>query len=514
MKRARVPLLCAALAAIACEPARVAETPAPAAVAIDTKRDGPHAAVRRPTTPDAPFRSSAPPEAGPLVFTPPSPHTTTLANGMRVLVVEREVPHAVSCRLVLRGGPAGLANISGATAQAAASSLIYGTSDHAKDDLFDLLRDHLATLTNAFDDDRLTIEVRTVADHFDPVLEILADLAQRATFPADSVERMRLRALGEARHDADDPARAAWRVVPAVVYGASHPYGRGWRARADDLAAMKRDDVVRAYERMFDPADAVLVVAGDVRWDKLFGRVEQLFGAWRSHPGRRPIAAIPPPAPTTKARITIIDRKGSPHAYVVFAGATTPRDARDYPAVVLLNQLWGGMASGELYHSLREKIGATHSVSSGVSPARGASLMHWEASIDAEKLAPTLGEIDRRLRTLREHGPSADDLASAKARFVGGVPASFESTRGITGVFTFVAAYGLPLDEWATWQARLESVNADDVRAAAAAYTDGDRTKVVVGGDFESLRGQLVSLGWGPIDVRDANGALVRTVSP
>jgi hypothetical protein len=53
-------------------------------------------------------------------------------------------------------------------------------------------------------------------------------------------------------------------------------------------------------------------------------------------------------------------------------------------------------------------------------------------------------------------------------------------------------------------------VTADAVKSAAARYLDADHMRTVIVGDWAKLRGSLVALGWGPIEVRNAAGALQR----
>jgi hypothetical protein len=48
------------------------------------------------------------------------------------------------------------------------------------------------------------------------------------------------------------------------------------------------------------------------------------------------------------------------------------------------------------------------------------------------------------------------------------------------------------------------------VRAAAAKYFLREHMRVVVVGDLAALREPLTKLGWGPVEVRDPNGQVVR----
>jgi predicted Zn-dependent peptidase len=119
--------------------------------------------------------------------------------------------------------------------------------------------------------------------------------------------------------------------------------------------------------------------------------------------------------------------------------------------------------------------------------------------------------FERRVRQLGEQGPAADELAAAKRSLTSSLPHRLETVQGVVGEFVEMAAYQLPIDDLATLPARVEALGADDVRAAVPAP---GAMKAVVVGDVAALRGPLLALGWGPIEVHDDDGNLVRKIAP
>jgi hypothetical protein len=56
---------------------------------------------------------------------------------------------------------------------------------------------------------------------------------------------------------------------------------------------------------------------------------------------------------------------------------------------------------------------------------------------------------------------------------------------------------------------RLTQVTRDAVKAAAAKYLDADRVRIVVVGDGAALKEPLAALGWGAVEQRGPDGAVV-----
>jgi zinc protease len=81
----------------------------------------------------------------------------------------------------------------------------------------------------------------------------------------------------------DNPAARLSEALHAVVFTAS-PYRRpivGWMS---DLDAMTPDDARAFYKRWHTPANAAVVVAGDVEPDAVYALAQKMYGGIESHP--------------------------------------------------------------------------------------------------------------------------------------------------------------------------------------------------------------------------------------
>jgi hypothetical protein len=116
------------------------------------------------------------------------------------------------------------------------------------------------------------------------------------------------------------------------------------------------------------------------------------------------------------------------------------------------------------------------------------------------------------VRELRARDAEPAELAIARVAARRSLPVWMETTTAIARSFTEVIEtrdLRAAADYFPRLAARIESVPWAEVRAA---LPDPRAVKVVVVGDLASLTAPLVSLGWGPIDVHDADGRLVRTI--
>jgi zinc protease len=65
-----------------------------------------------------------------------------------------------------------------------------------------------------------------------------------------------------------------------------------------------------------------------------------------------------------------------------------------------------------------------------------------------------------------KEGPSAEELAAAKANLTGSFPLRLDSNKKILDNVTMIAFYGMPLDYLDHYQEKVQAVTVDDVKQA------------------------------------------------
>jgi len=255
------------------------------------------------------------------------------------------------------------------------------------------------------------------------------------------------------------------------------------------------------------PARAQIAVAGDTSVAEIVPKLEAAFGAWRGTSA--PTRAIPPPI-ETGARVVLVDVPRTTQPRVTLAEPGIAYSARDRNAVVVMNEILGGAYSSRIFRNLRETHAWTYGAFSTFALRRGPGPFSAGGSFDAAHVGDAIRELLREVNAIRDADVSADELASAKRHLASSQLSRFETASDVTRALAAIAIHELPLDEWSTFAARIDAITVDDVRRAANAHLHPDRMKIIVTGDRQKLEPELASLGLGPIEVRDADGAVVR----
>jgi zinc protease len=487
------PFLCCGLAACA------AAGPRPGVVALPVLAWAPGDDAFR-AQPPAPF-----PEAA---FQPPALDVSTLANGMKLIVVERHAVQLVDAELVLVGGSASLPDETPAALALMAHCSSNGTKTFTEPQLFSEMNTHLLEVIPHVGDSWSGVSMRAPSRWFERGLQIIHALALEPTFPPAAFETARRQALGFTAFDSDNVDLIARRNLYAALYGLSHPYTRALASRKADLGRVTRDDLVRIWREMVDPSVATLVVAGDVDPREVRRLVEAQFGSWRHDPRFPPRAAVPAAAPGGP-RLVVVDRPGARQARVLYGAVSPAAGSPSHPTDLLVRALIGGMRSSALATELRDELGAAWHEGVDFADRPNVGLDWWYGNVAPDRTAAVLTTLDRRLGELRAQGPAPNELAAAKEAVIRSFPRRYETVKQLVGTVAHAAAFNLPLDDASRVIAGVGAVSSEEVRAAVP---DPGAVKVVVVGDLAVLKDSLLGLGWGPIEVRDADGRLLRTL--
>lgn len=481
--------------------------PPPAAPPPPTSAAPPRAAAAEAPklTPDAPFRQKAPGAAGEVRFAAPKIAETKLKNGLRVLVVERHDLPIVSARLVVTAGAGDAPDARPGALSFLGAMLEQGTKKRSaleiSDDFDAIGANHSAWM----DWDSGGVGVRVLADRLDAALELMADVALAPTFPEAEIERLRARRITAIQAEKSSPGAIAQNAVAAAVFGRAHPYGHSLSGEEADARRLGRAEIVRAYDRVFSPKGAALVVAGDVTTATLLPKLEATFGAWK-----RTDAAVrrPPKAPTkpaTDKRVVFVDRPGA-QSQIQLVRVGVPHSIEDRDAFIVANAILGGTFSSRVNMNLREKHAYTYGARSSFAMRHGAGPFSVGAAVFADKTGPAIKEVLEELEGLRRDGPTEDELAHAKESIRLAMPARFETVSDVTAAVSDLVTYDLPLDDYEKRPARVDAVTAADVKRVAAGYFAPGSMTVVVVGDRSIVLPQLAELGLGAVDERDAYG--------
>jgi zinc protease len=205
-------------------------------------------------------------------------YTTTLKNGLRVVVVEDHAAPVVQTAMWYHFGS--LDETPGKTGLAHATEhmMFRGTNDMTAGGLDDIVARLGAQMNGETTYDYTQFYFTMPADKVEVGLAIEADRMQHAAMRQADWNVERGAVLNELEGDESSPFFVLLQKVRAAAYP-GQPNGRTPTGYITDVEHATAADIAKYYHEWYAPNNATLVVAGDVSHDAIFEKAEHYFGA-------------------------------------------------------------------------------------------------------------------------------------------------------------------------------------------------------------------------------------------
>jgi zinc protease len=445
----------------------------------------------------------------------PAVQEARLANGLRVMLLERHSAPLVRAVLAADAGSA-----SDTAAAAGVASLALGLMDDgtasaagkrdafAIEDRLDSLGASISTETAL---DLSFVRLDALAATFGDALDVFADVVRNPSFPTDLVELEKKRRLAQITQEKAQPVGAALRLAPPLIYGEGHPYAKPFSGNgtADAVGAVGREQLVAWHRTWLQPGSSTLIVTGDVKLADLLPRLEKAFGSWPA--GKAPakdLAQVPSRAAVGK--VYLIDKKEAPQSVIVAAHLTVPGGQADDLAIEVAMRNFGGMATSRLNRNLRLDKHWSYGTSGQVIDARGPRPMVVLAPVQTDKTKEAILEVKKELADIAGARPiRGEEFDNLLRGTVSRLPGRFETLEALEGAAIDLVHLGYPETYFAEYAAKARALTDGDLaKAAGRAVKPGDVTWIVIG-DLSKVEAGIRELNLGPIVRLDADGKVL-----
>jgi zinc protease len=412
----------------------------------------------------------------PLPAAQPWAETFTLNNGMQVVVIPDHrapvVTHMVWYRVGSADEPQGKAGI----AHFLEHLMFKGTTKYPPGAFNRIIRQNGGE-DNAFTSKDYTAYFQRIAkERLGLVMDLEADRMQNLVLKDENV-LPELKVVEEERRERtdNDPSSLLAEQIDAILYLA-HPYRKpviGWMSEVNKLT---REDAITFYRAHYTPANAILVVAGDVTPDEVKKLADEHYGKLKNTFDVTARTRTEEPEPLAPRRVTLTDaRAASPivqRAYLTVSYATAAKGEAE--ALDVLAELLGGGATSRLYKRLVvEKRIASYAAAwySGDGLDSGTFGVYGSPN-PGGKVEPVEAEIDTVLDDIKTNGITADELARTKATLIADTVYARDNQGNLARAFGTALTTGATVNDVLEWSERIKAVTLEDVKAAAAKTLD------------------------------------------
>ena len=412
------------------------------------------------------------------------PHTTfKLSNGLTVIVHEDHKAPIVAVNVWYHVGsknePAGKTGFAHLF-----EHLMFNGSEHFNDDWFKALEKLGATdLNGTTNRDRTNYFENVPTAALDQVLWLESDRMGWLLGAIDKAKLDEQRGVvqNEKRQGENQPYGQVWNLITESTYPRDHPYGHTVIGSMADLDAASLDDVKSWFKSYYGPANATVVLAGDITVAEAKAKMEKYFGD------------IPSGPPVARQKEWVAKRTGSqraemqdrvPQARIYKAWNIPGFGSADTDYLDLLSDVMVSDKTSRFYKRLVFTDQTATQVGAGVSTSEiGSQFVVTITVKPGGDPAAVEKAFDEEFQRLLRDGPTPEEVAKVRTNNLANFVRGAERIGGFGGKSDILAQHQVFLGDAGAYKQSLERVrNAKpaDLQAAGRKWlTDGDLTLTV-----------------------------------
>ncbi|MFC0254174.1 M16 family metallopeptidase [Massilia consociata] len=439
----------------------------------------------------------------------PALQRAQLKNGLKVVLLERHSAPIVNVALAVDAGAASDSSAKAGAASLALDLLDKGTKTRDAFALSDALENLGARLSAGTTQDMSLVRLQATSANLAPSLGLMAEAALAPSFPQDQFALSKSRRVAQIGQEKAQPNSLALRLVPSLLYGPEHAYGKPASGFEGSVQALTRDDLTAWHATWFKPGSATIVVAGDTTMDKLLPALEASFGKWQQ--GTAPAKKMAVVPPTRGKRLILVDKPDAPQSTIV---ATHVSQAYGQPEDLAMEPVmtnFGGMATSRLNRNLRLDKHWSYGTSARLSEVRGQRPFVVVAPVQTDKTIEAMKEVQKELRGVAGERPLVGtEYESIMRNMTARLPGRFATLDALESAGLSTVNLGLADDYWSKYAAGVRALTPQQLGAASGKFIKPDEVVWMVIGDLRKIEAGVRSLGWGEVTVVDADGKPIR----
>ena len=413
-------------------------------------------------------------DADPSVNTVFNAQTTTLENGLQVVVVENNRAPVVTHMVWYKAGAADEAWGQSGIAHFLEHLMFKGSTGLEAGEFSRTVR-ALGGRDNAFTSQDYTAYFQSIAaEHLETVMRMEAGRMRGLTFSDTDFESERSVVIEERKQRIGNNIQAQLYADMRRAAAANHPYARpviGW---AGEVERATTDTIMDFYNQWYAPNNAILIVSGGVQAQAVFDMARAVYGG------------IPMtdnlPAPQRQAEILSVPARHTAapvinhthpnarqlEAHELYHVPSYNADPQGALALAVLANILDG-ASGRLYQDIVVEQKLADNVSVSYSGQALGMAEFWVSAYPAQgvEAQDVFAAIDAQLEDIRVNGLPDKELTRAITRMQGEAIYARDSLTGPAMIIGRGLTTGQSLEAIESWPTQLEALDAQDIQEAA-----------------------------------------------
>lgn len=269
------------------------------------------------------------------------------------------------------------------------------------------------TLYNAFTEHELTVYyLKSLNEHFSKVYGLITDFIVCPVFDKKDFQKEKKIILEEIKSYQDDPEEFIFDLGNEVLFP-KHPLGSIITGSEKSLELIELSDVEEFFEEKYFPENIVLAFVGDLPFELVRDKSEEIFANYSKKITKRKIHDLPPNKSTSK-----VIKKSIEQSHTLLLKRFDSIDPDSILKLRLLSYYLGESPSSMIYNNLREKSGLAYNAFSNLEQYTDTSALQVYFATDKDNISKSIQIIDDILKKIKEKKISKELFQISKSAMI------------------------------------------------------------------------------------------------
>ena len=316
------------------------------------------------------------------------------------------------------------------------------------------------------------------------VMSLLAEQLRMPAFSEEEFGKLKKQMAGSLQRAMESTDFRAEQAFSGTVFPKGHPnYAPPVKEFLAAIESAKLDDVKAFHAAYYGPAQATLVVVGDLDVAALHTELARVFEGWNGGKTVPEFAKAPTSTRKVDETISMADKPN----VTVLIGQSSGLRYREPDALALrvATAVLGSGFTGRLMANVRDREGLTYGIGagiSGVSDAFADGEWRIEANFAPQLLDKGMASTQRELEAWYKQGVTAAELERVKSNLIGTFKVGMATTDGLAGALLNAVHRGYDVNWIDQYAERVSALTLPEVNAAIKKHLKPETMTVIKAG--------------------------------
>jgi len=404
----------------------------------------------------------------------PAYQSSRLPNGMELFSLPGGSEPVLKMELVFRAGASKEKKI--AVAEFMAGQLSEGTQQLSSADFAEKIEFLGATLQTRGGVDTIRIKLYTLSRFLPQLIELIRDIILYPSFDEQELKVYTNNKIERLQIELKKNDVLAYRHLTEAIYGKEHPYGRN--ALPQDYQAITVEDMVEHHRQFILPQNGMIFLSGSYD-EEILESVKRVLGTWgtlnENGSGKETVHVA-----KSQTGYIEIDGPQSHQAAIRIGRKLFTQDHPDWNGLYVLNTILGGYFGSRLMTEIRENLGLTYGIYSGMDSFAEDGCFYISTETTTENIKTVIEAIKIEAAKLKQTLIPEPELRMARNYLMGHLMTQLDGPFATLDFIKSMKIERLPDETFSDLVNTIQQITSNELRELAIRYLDLDQWVTIV----------------------------------